>query len=70
MVCLYKHTITNPNEWERVWGDVGMIYTIQLDLDIDEEGIMEDSTVVRVIKDMMDSSAITIRNVNVVDVND
>ena len=47
-----------------------MIYTIQLDLDIDEEGIMEDSTVVRVIKDMMDSSAITIRNVNVVDVND
>lgn len=47
-----------------------MTYTVKLDLFIDEEGISDDEIIKDFIKESMDSAAISVRNIQVLEVND
>jgi hypothetical protein len=47
-----------------------MTYTVKFDLFIDEEGISDDSDIKDYIKECMDSSAVGVSNIQILDVND
>jgi hypothetical protein len=47
-----------------------MTYTVKFDLYIDEEDISDDSDIKDFITECMDSSAISVSNIQVLDVND
>lgn len=47
-----------------------MTYTIKLDLFIDEEGVSDDEAIKDFIKECIDSSAIGVSNIQVLDIND
>lgn len=47
-----------------------MTYTVKFDLYIDEEGITDDADIKDFVKESMDSSAVGVSNIQVIDVND
>jgi len=47
-----------------------MIYTVKFDLDIDDDNIIEDEVIREFLKDYLNSASITIRDVEILDVND
>ena len=47
-----------------------MIYTIQMQIDFDEDGIQEKEELEDYIKEVLETSAITINNFELIDVND
>lgn len=47
-----------------------MTYTVKFDLYVDEEGITDNSDIKDFVKECMDSSAVGVSNIQVLDVND
>lgn len=47
-----------------------MTYTVKFDLFIDEEDITDDKDIKDFVKESMDSSAVSVSNIQVLDVND